>query len=779
MASRGIALRKPAGQPGWCLTSLHILRLLVAKLRPGADLTEAQLFSANLSAATLLNANLSRAELRGAGLSDADLTSADLTGAKLIRVNLFHADLIAFPLSPATRPAIQRAVVKAPIRVSNCWKCEPAQPGFRIASVSMIVCAGLLCGAMASAVMADPIQIVRDGLPLAVIVLKPGAHALENEAAEDLRWAVREATGAALEIVSEVPTNRTLRPICIAAAASLPSNAPYDGGEVRSEGDGVVIAGATAAGVANAVATILLEDFGVRMYYPEAQFTIVPTAKSLRIRPRTVVPQFAYRLWSGLVGREAAAYTRRNRLSDARVPIRHHGFGHNLASIISVAKHAQEHPEYFALRNGVRDVRGKDAGDTAQPCFTNPDVVRFSIEAARRYFDENPVQDTFPLCVNDNSRYCQCHQCAALDQPYRNLPVGRQYSESYFDYVAKVAEAVEQTHPGRYLGVFAYWNVEQPPRNRTRLPDNVLVALTLDILQHYDPAYRDKDRELIRAWNGYAKNLHTYVYYGLGWYTPRMSPRLVAEDLRFAAQNGVRAIYCEAYPFWAWCGPMHYVASRLQWDAKADVDRVLDEFHRDCFGDVAGAMRAFHEACERYWTRPRKGKWFEGLDRLSPEEAMADTAILGEARTQLEKALAQTQDPLVRSRIAWLKKGFDFTTAVAEGFDAKKTLADANGALERLLRAAGAVETAHDALVSEPAYLHCYYEPGTRFDGKCWGWFKTPLRTAAEARWTDLHSSLPAAEADAKWQKLASESGLTPWLERRHWEFHFDPSGGK
>lgn len=97
--------------------------------------------------------------------------------------------------------------------------------------------------------------------------------------------------------------------------------------------------------------------------------------------------------------------------------------------------------------------------------------------------------------------------------------------------------------------------------------------------------------------------------------------------------------------------------------------------------------------------------------------------------------------------------------------------------LERLLLAAGAVETAHEWLVTEPAYLHTYYEQGSRFDGKCWGWFKRPLRTAAEARWTELHHSFPAAEADAKWKSVAVDSGLTRWLERRKWEFNFDSSG--
>jgi len=52
-------------------------------------------------------------------------------------------------------------------------------------------------------------------------------------------------------------------------------------------------------------------------------------------------------LWSGLVGRDTASYMRRNRLTDSRIPIRHFGFGHNLASIISVARYGQDHPEYF------------------------------------------------------------------------------------------------------------------------------------------------------------------------------------------------------------------------------------------------------------------------------------------------------------------------------------------------------------------------------------------------------------------------------------------------
>jgi len=578
------------------------------------------------------------------------------------------------------------------------------------------------------------VGIAREGRALAYVVLASAAHPMEKEAAEDLRWAVAEATGAKLEQYDSVrPGDARLAVQILSLAPDVAAlsklagapDLPYDAAVVEVSAKGISIRGMTPAGTANAVATILMEDIGVRMYYPHPLGAIVPKTSSLRIRAREVKPTFAYRIWSGVSGPDAAAYTRRNRLSNLRIPAPGFGFGHNLATIISVAKHGKDHPEYFALRDGKRLVRGQNAGDTTQPCFTNPDVLRLSIEGARRFLDKNPNRDTFSLCVNDNPWYCECPECSARDKPYRDLPVGRQYSESYFDYVSKVAEAVAQSHPGRYVGVYAYWNVEQPPRNRKKLPDNVVVALTQDILQHYDPAYRDKDRVLLKAWAGYAKNLNTYVYYGLGWFTPRTSPRLVAEDLRFGAVNGVKAIYCEAYPFWAWSGPMHYVASRVQWDANADVDKILDEFYRDCFGEAAAEMRAYHDACERYWTRARPGRWFEGLDNLAPEEAMADLTLLEEAGRHVGSALAKARDSRVRERILWIGKGFALTTAVGKAFEARKATANA---AQDLSAAADRVVAAHSRLQEDPAYRNVYYDNSGRFDRKWRRWLDASLK---------------------------------------------------
>lgn len=626
----------------------------------------------------------------------------------------------------------------------------------------------------------EAVEIVQTGRPAACIVLPENPHALEREAAEDLRWAVLEATGAEMEILTgkAAPEGRMSIRIGQAADAanpSMPDDLPYDGAVIRADGKAIDILASSPAGTTNGVATVLLEDIGVRTYYPDALFTFVPEAQRLSITPRVVRPSFDYRIWSGLVGRDAAAYRRRNRITDHRVPIPKYGFGHNLANIIPVPKYAKEHPEYFAYRQGGRWITGTNVADSSQPCFTHPEVLRLTIEAARTFFDEHPERDTFSLCGNDNHYFCECESCAALDEPYRDLPVGRQHSESYYRYVSQVAEAIAESHPGRYIGVYAYWSVEQPPRDRQKLPPNVIVALTLDILQHYDPAYREKDEALVRAWSGHAERLHSYVYYGLGWYTPRMSPRLVAENLRFSHANGIKAIYCEAYPFWAWGGPMLYVAARLQWDVEADVETMLREFHNDCFGEAAAEMRAFHHTCERYWTQPRAGRWFEGLDNLGPEATMADTSILREAEAHLEAAARRANTEDDRRRVAWIREGFAFPLAIADAFDAARATGPARDRLARLITAIGRVDTAHQVLVKDPAYGHTYYRPGKRFDLKCWRWMKAQLQSAAKACHEELTATLPENERDERWRIFARESGLADLLAERGWEPEWNP----
>ena len=66
---------------------------IIAAVRSGANLCDANLRGADLRGANLCDANLRGADLRGADLCDADLRGADLRGANLCGANLRGANL--------------------------------------------------------------------------------------------------------------------------------------------------------------------------------------------------------------------------------------------------------------------------------------------------------------------------------------------------------------------------------------------------------------------------------------------------------------------------------------------------------------------------------------------------------------------------------------------------------------------------------------------------------------------------------------------------------------
>jgi Pentapeptide repeats (8 copies) len=71
----------------------------------GATLSGANLYGANLINANLINANLINANLRGADLRYADLSGADLINANLINANLINADLCSANLKKTRLPS--------------------------------------------------------------------------------------------------------------------------------------------------------------------------------------------------------------------------------------------------------------------------------------------------------------------------------------------------------------------------------------------------------------------------------------------------------------------------------------------------------------------------------------------------------------------------------------------------------------------------------------------------------------------------------------------------
>ena len=513
------------------------------------------------------------------------------------------------------------------------------------------------------------------------IIVPDGAGDTLRDAAADLQAILEKITGMAPPMGTDAgkPAPRGRTAIHVGATAYARSlsldagDAGVEGYRIHTAGRDLFILGGSDAGTSYGVYGLLEDHLDVRWFMPGELFEDIPLQTTLKIAPvnETRTPHFLFRVFSGIAGLEGHRWERRNRVSSRRHELPYAGFHHALYKIFPVARYGKTNPEYYALVDGERLVPGSDTvsnGLFGQPCTSNPDVVDITIRETRAYFDEHPEAHCFSLGMNDNGNFCLCDNCRALDVPglkFRERPI---YSDRWFTYFNAVARALQESHPGKFVGCLAYHNVEEPPRRIERLEPNTAIYLTQDTAQHLDSEYRDKDREFILAWLKQCDHVCKYDYYGLGWVLPRYFPRLMADDIKFQHSAGVKGFYAEAYPHWPAVGPQIWLASRLWWNADQDPEKLLEEFFTRLFGGAAGEVRAFYDLLESIWRRPRRGRWFQGLGGLRQQVDCYTTGDADVLEATLARAYSATRDPLVRLRIDYIRRWFQFPATLIRGW---------------------------------------------------------------------------------------------------------------
>ncbi len=512
---------------------------------------------------------------------------------------------------------------------------------------------------------ADSITLVENGCLRAVIVVGADAGRRLQETVRDMVRVIAKMSGAALPVAPDGQTSSEVAQVHIgrtsfaAENGLIPQDMPINGYRIVSVRSGsapkLLICGTDDMGVSHGVYSLLTRELGVVWGMASPLFEEIPARKTIAVGPvdRTESPAFGFCVAAGA----DPIWVRRNMMdeNDCRLP--YCGHGHNLYSVVNPEDHSG-HPEYFALIDGERKIPPRRDGMAPQPCLTHPDVIRLGIDAARRFFEENPDANTFSLCPNDSPEFCQCPTCAALDAGAPEFRGRTIYSDSYFHFVDAVAKEVLETHPDRFLSTYAYWITEPTPRQIDRLPPNVVVYLTQESSQYFDPEFERVDRETMAAWQECADHLAIFEYYGgLGWLLPRSYPGLIARTLPYLSKIGVVGFFTGFHPYWAHMAPMLHVASRLLWDLTLDPVRLVDDWLRAMFREAAPQMKAFYDYLDEVWKTPRAGKWFNGFDWIFEQCVLWPEDKRKQAWLLIDAAQEAATASVTRERVDYVRRG--------------------------------------------------------------------------------------------------------------------------
>ncbi|MDD5705144.1 MAG: DUF4838 domain-containing protein [Kiritimatiellae bacterium] len=551
--------------------------------------------------------------------------------------------------------------------------------------VGLLALLSMLVSGCSSVWRGPELLLTRRGVPAATIVVPDtplgacngmGAATLtQATAAEELQKYVEKASGARLPIVpaARAPARGTL----ILVGRSAVSDAFHLDPPTRPEGlrvvsfrRGVAILGEIAdarvaanntdkdldRGIMHAVYTFLERQVGCRFYFEnrdDTELGIVTPANPTIAIPMpldyTDAPAFAQR------------QNYRTSLAATRAGCADHCTGGHTHGDAWAKRYRESHPEYFMMNaDGTRNFR--------YLCYSEPGVLEADLRHVEEWYatGSNMFSSSHPtagyITVWPDDLYprggCACERCKVK----AGGGYDSRWSNYWWDYVRRMAEAVSKRWPDKRVLAGAYTTWLNPPD--FALPSNVCVQLCICPGGEQSHAHN----YMIKQTNLYAKNLSLVTAWSeiLGRNPDRLHIREYGYD---NTHTGIPILYphvmqrwlkdirplCRGSYFDGICGagdtPNNYLMTwlqfRLLWNPGLDVDAAIREHCQTFFGPAGEEMEAFYRLlAERYeqpWPANEVAAWTgygfsismlygetyppEILDRLEESLLAASTAV--------------------------------------------------------------------------------------------------------------------------------------------------------
>lgn len=443
--------------------------------------------------------------------------------------------------------------------------------------------------------------LVKEGKPAATIVLPAEPREFEALAAKELADVVEKMSGARLEAVKAAAPEEAAAaarrdgktPVLLGRAAGL-----EEGKWIPAEGTGrgafVLLAGADRVSIAGPEEGTyygvleLLEQQGARWFMPGPLGEVIPEKRTVEVAAQETsqAPGFGTR-WFQMPNREWQLRVR----CGGEMLVGAHGmpappFKRDKATGEWGPK---ENAEYWSLIKGKREGR--------QLCVSNPKLLDYVVERVKeqRKAGKGPV---VALAPNDGRGFCECAGCRALDSgetdPYDGV---RSVTDRYVWFFNRVLERVLPEYPDTRVATYVYACLTLPPRKEKPNPriNAIMAPINFDRVHGFsNPLAPEKKHvlDLYRRWlatgvkvydRGYWSNL---ACVGL----PFISVHRVRDEIPICHKIGLAGWRVQTYPYYAAQFPTEYVAARLMWNPKADVDALLKDCFEKFYGPAAAPM---------------------------------------------------------------------------------------------------------------------------------------------------------------------------------------------
>ncbi len=322
----------------------------------------------------------------------------------------------------------------------------------------------------------------------------------------------------------------------------------------------------------------------------------------------------------------------------------------------------EDHPEYYALRDGKRL--------TTQLCLSNEEVLRIVIDSVSAMFERYPETDIISVSQDDNTLYCMCEHCAAIDEE-EGSPSGS---------MIRFVNAVAEEFPDKTISTLAYQYTRKPCK--TRPASNVLITLCsieCDRSKPIEEGCSDFAKDL-KGWKELTENIRIWDY--TTQFTNFMAP---FPNLHTLSPN--IHLFRDSHAKWIFEQHSHqpselfelrsYLTAQLLWNPDQDADQIMTSFSEAYYQEAAPFILEYiHTIHEEIQKVPDfflflYGDPSQGFDSfLRPELLMSYDQLFSQA----EEAVSQKPEILDRVKKARLSTHYAILEASRKGISEEYSL---------------------------------------------------------------------------------------------------------
>lgn len=345
-------------------------------------------------------------------------------------------------------------------------------------------------------------------------------------------------------------------------------------------------------------------------------------------------------------------------------------------------KYGKEHPEWFAMQpDGSRDQ--SRSPNRARLCVSNTALQDAIARDKIEELDKKPTPKSVSIDPNDGglTTFCMCPECKKLDPP-EGVPItladNTGKTRAYFTYVSltdrmvyfwnNIAERVVQKHPEALLTVRAYGAYVAPPLKNKLHPNIVVEQVSGGYLNEASSA------KWLAGWTQWADFTRQ-----LAWRPnigsdqrrhglPQVFVHRMAHDFRARAESGMISTDVDTMlPSWAANGLNFYVLARLHWNPGLDVDAVIDDYCRAGFGKGAEPIKKYFQHIENLTYGVNTEEAGDtGSTTLAQQYNANNIAILRAHLNEARQAIGNHETQL--KRVDFLESSLNFAELQAQAF---------------------------------------------------------------------------------------------------------------